>query len=127
MEFLSLDGLCTRRTPCCLCWWQRGWGSSLWAKSLPEYYPSKRRQTRRREGIWRGSGLRGQRAMSLAQQLLAFLVQTYHRLARIVGTSIQIQQLVHAPAVLCGELANAPHQFAPGFEEVFFRIRRMLS
>src|SRR6202022_3845159 len=47
--------------------------------------------------------------------------------AWIVRASIQIQQLVHAPAVLGGELANAPHQFAPGFEEVFFRIRRMVS
>src|SRR5450759_983621 len=77
--------------------------------------------------LGRYCGLRGQRATSLAQQLLAFLVQTNHRLARIVGTSIQIQQLVHAPAVLCGEFANAPHQLAPGFEEVFFRIRRMVS
>src|SRR6202158_4972315 len=72
-------------------------------------------------------GLGGQRASSFPQQLLALLVHTNHRLARIVRTSIQIQQLVHAPAVLCSELANAPHQFAPGFEEVFFRIRRMVS
>lgn len=72
----------------------------------------------------RCSGLRGQVAAGLAQQLLAFLVQTDHR---IVGASIQIDQLVHAPAVLGGELANAPHQLAPGIEEVFFRIRRMVS
>src|SRR5260370_12818797 len=74
-----------------------------------------------------GGGLGGQGLTRLAQQLLAFLVQTNHRLARIVGASIQIQQLVHAPTVLCGEFANAPHQLAPGFEEVFFRIRRMVS
>src|SRR6266853_1943602 len=71
--------------------------------------------------------LGGQRRASLAQQLLALLVHTDHRLARIVGPSIQRQQFVHASAILGGELANAPHQFAPGFEEVFFRIRRMLS
>jgi hypothetical protein len=65
------------------------------------------------------SRLRGQGALSLSQQLLAFLVQTNHRLAWIVGASIQSQQVIHATAVLCGELANAPHQFAPGFEEVF--------
>src|SRR5580700_984453 len=72
-------------------------------------------------------GLSRHRAASLAQQLLAFLVQTNHRLAWIVRASVQIQQLVHAPAVLCGELTNTPHQFSPGFEEVFFRIRRMVS
>src|SRR6266403_849738 len=77
--------------------------------------------------LGRCSGLRGQGAASLAQQLVAFLVQANHRLVRIMGPSIQIQQLVHAPAVFCGEFANAPHQFAPGFEEVFFRIRRMVS
>jgi hypothetical protein len=37
----------------------------------------------------RCSGLRGQGAAGLAQQLLAFLVQTDQRLVRIVGASIQ--------------------------------------
>jgi hypothetical protein len=35
-----------------------------------------------------------------------------HRLARIVGRSLKIQQLVHAPSVLCRELGGTPHQLA---------------
>src|ERR1700687_4015050 len=45
--------------------------------------------------LGRCGGLRGQGAMSLAQQVLAFLVQTKHRLAWIVRARIQIQQLIH--------------------------------
>src|SRR5882757_3946100 len=70
----------------------------------------------------RCSRLGRQGATSVTQQLLALLVQTNYRLAWIVGASIQSQQVVHTPAILCGELANAPHQLPPGFEEVFFRI-----
>ena len=42
--------------------------------------------------LGRCSGLRRQGATGLAQQLLALLVQANHRLVRIVGPSIQLQQ-----------------------------------
>src|SRR5581483_9434875 len=72
------------------------------------------------------SGPRGQRVTSLAEQLFALLVQGNHWLSHIVGARVQIQQVVHTPAVLCSDLADAPHQPPPGFEESFFNIRRIV-
>ena len=57
----------------------------------------------------RHAGLGGQGATRLAQQLLALLVHADHWLGRIVGSGIEREQLVHASAILFGQLANAPH------------------
>ena len=39
----------------------------------------------------------------------------------------QRKQIVHALPALRGQDTNAPHQFAPGLEAVFFSSRRMVS
>src|SRR5271169_587045 len=64
---------------------------------------------------------------ALVQQLLALLVHTDHRFVRTPGSGIQIQQLVHPLSILLGQYTHAPHQFAPGFEAVFFNNRRIVS
>src|SRR6266545_1623739 len=70
---------------------------------------------------------RRERLPTVAQQLLALLVEANHRLVRPVGPSVQVQQFVHAPPVLRGEPTHAPHQLAPRFEAVFFSSRRIVS
>ncbi len=63
-------------------------------------------------------GFRRQGLACRAQQLFGFLVHTDDGLAWIVRAGIELQQFVHTGAILLGQFANAPHQFAPGLEEV---------
>src|SRR3990167_4995697 len=77
--------------------------------------------------LGRRSGFHGQRRTAISDQLLAFLVDADHGLSLPVRLRVHIEHIVHPPAVFLGQLADAPHHFAPGFEEVFFSSRRMLS
>lgn len=63
----------------------------------------------------------------LVQQLFALVVQTDHGFASIVWPSVQLEQFVHAPPILCGEFPDTPHQSPPRLEEVVVRIRRVVS
>ena len=73
------------------------------------------------------AGLHGERRPAVSDQLLALLVDTDHGFLAAVGPRVQFQHIVHPPSVFLGQGADAPHQLAPGFEEVFFNSRRMLS
>src|SRR5437762_2420455 len=78
-------------------------------------------------GLGRRTRLHRQRNAHLAEQLLALFVHADDRLAGAKRLGIQIKQLVQALPVLCGQDADAPHQFAPRFEAVFFSSRRIVS
>jgi hypothetical protein len=73
------------------------------------------------------AGLSRQAATRILEQLLALFVHTHHRLPGAQRPGIQIEQIIHALAVLLGENPDTPHQLAPRFEAVFFSNRRMLS
>src|SRR3972149_4852460 len=77
--------------------------------------------------LGRRSGFHGQPLSAISDQLLALLIEANHRFARAIGPRVQFQHVVHAPSIFLGQTANAPHQLAPGFEEVFFSSRRILS
>ncbi|OGA59824.1 MAG: hypothetical protein A3G81_20975 [Betaproteobacteria bacterium RIFCSPLOWO2_12_FULL_65_14] len=57
--------------------------------------------------------------LTVSDQLLALLIEADHRFALAIGPCVQFQHIVHAPSIFRGQIANAPHQLAPGFEEVF--------
>ena len=61
-----------------------------------------------------------------ADQLLALFVNAHDGLMLAVGPGIQREQAIHPAAVLLGQAANAPHQLAPGFEEVFLETGESL-
>lgn len=72
-------------------------------------------------------GPQGQARARIFQQLLALLVNAHDGLPLAVGPSVQVEQAIHPAAVFLGQAPNAPHQLAPGFEEVFFSNRRIVS
>jgi hypothetical protein len=47
------------------------------------------------------------------------LIKADHRVLRIVGFGIEVQDILHARHVFAVHLWNAPHLLAPGFELVF--------
>lgn len=64
----------------------------------------------------------------LPDQLLRRLVHAYHRIARIVGAHVDIQDhfhVRHEAAVFFRR--NQPSFALPGLEDVFFRARRTVS
>src|SRR5487761_1933828 len=77
--------------------------------------------------LGRRPGLHRQPLSAFSDQLLALFVDADHRFALAIGPRVQFQHVVHAPSIFLGQVANAPHQLAPGFEEVFFCSRRILS
>src|SRR3990170_6004696 len=77
--------------------------------------------------LGRRPGFHGQPFSAVSDQLLALLVDTDYRFALAIGPCVQFQHIVHAPSIFLGQAANAPHQLAPGFKEVFFSSRRILS
>src|ERR1700719_439200 len=71
-------------------------------------------------------GAHRQRRAAVGQQLSRLLVDAHHGFIAPERPGIQVQQVVHPPHVLLGELAHAPHQPAPRLEAVFFSSRRMV-
>ena len=69
--------------------------------------------------LGRGLWCHGQRLAAVSDQLQALLVDADHWLGLAHWPSVQLQQAVHAPAVLLGQHSDAPHQPTPGFEVVF--------
>src|SRR5882762_6644009 len=63
----------------------------------------------------------------MSQQLLALFIQADHGLLGIVGFGVKVQQGIHPFPIFDGDSRHAPHHFSPGLENVFFRIRRMVS
>jgi hypothetical protein len=74
----------------------------------------------------RCTGVHRQWRSAVGQQLSRLLVDPHYGFLTPEWSGIRVQQVVHAPDVLLGELAHAPHQPAPGFEAVFFSNRRMV-
>src|SRR5450631_25828 len=68
-----------------------------------------------------------QTGSALMQQLLALLVDADHRLVLTPGLGVQIEKVVHPLPILLGQRTDAPHQFSPGLEAVFFSNRRIVS
>jgi len=73
------------------------------------------------------SGLDRQGRTRVFEQLLALLVQTDDRLPRSEWTGVEIEQVVHSLPIFLRQPADAPHQFAPRLDTVFFSSRRMVS
>src|SRR5258706_6036136 len=65
--------------------------------------------------------------MLVFHQILAHLIHTEQRAARVVGTTIDIQHIFHAPDKLGGGLGKAPLLFQPGLEFIFFSAWRTVS
>jgi hypothetical protein len=71
--------------------------------------------------------LQGDRRTGLSEQLFALFIHTDHWFLRIVGASVDAQQLVHPIPIFAGDPADAPHQLAPGFAGICFNIWRTVS
>src|SRR3989338_5388017 len=63
----------------------------------------------------------------LRQQLLTFLIHTYHRMFLPIAKRIQLQKIIHTPSVFRRDLPYAPHLLEPRLTFVFFRISLTLS
>ena len=68
--------------------------------------------------LGRRPGFYGSRLSAVSNQLLALLIEADHRFALAIGPRVQFQHVVHAPSIFRSQVANTPHQLAPGFEEV---------
>ena len=72
--------------------------------------------------------LHGQGLPHLFQQLLGGFVETDHRISRIIGTAVYVQNLLHmAHEVGAGSPGEAPAQGAPGLQVVFFSVCQTVS
>ena len=67
------------------------------------------------------------RQAGLLNQLLRGLVKADHRAMGVIWAFINIQYIFHASYKFSAYLGNAPLDFLPGFELVFFSILRTVS
>lgn len=68
-----------------------------------------------------------QRLAHVRQQLLGTFFKADARHLGIGGPGIQIQDVFHAPDELASYRGNTPLLLLPGFEDIFFSVRRTVS
>ncbi len=69
----------------------------------------------------------GKALADLADQLLGRLIKVDHRVGRVVGTLVDVQNGLHAAHKLGAGLRDHPRLDLPGLELVFFKMPRTLS
>ena len=58
--------------------------------------------------------------MDMVKELVGLFIEANHRLLRIVGERVSIENLFHAPDKVCAYLGDTPTLDLPRFEFVFF-------
>jgi hypothetical protein len=60
-------------------------------------------------------------------QLHRTLIKTHWRMLRVIGFSVRIQDILHAPHEVSADGGDTPLGFAPGLQLIFFSVRRTVS